>query len=311
MSEEAQLALRQLTLDANPLDGLPDFESAWFRHWVNCSIIPKYFLSRALSPKVNNVIPTNPALGLSLEARRRHVRKALSSRTFSRAAQLRALLAWLADRSMREGSPVPSEREVAETVLGRRDFDPQADSLVRKEMARLRDKLMAYYAHESPDDGLRIALPGGYRVEFQETHAPLPSDAVRVLWLPFRAASPESEPAMALWEELLLQLSRKVDVVPPSRSLEVSARLADLPRSDATHVVEGRFQGGAEPTIVVWISRPGSWKLESSSIFTGEPRGLRDVVTQWVVSVLEGDRNAVGHAVPMAAAPAAVITSAP
>ncbi len=48
------------------------------------------------------------------------------------------------------------------------DFDPQAESLVRVEAGRLRQKLAAYYAGEGRDDPVRITIPkGGYVPRFE------------------------------------------------------------------------------------------------------------------------------------------------
>ncbi|MEZ5863301.1 MAG: hypothetical protein R3D25_04235 [Geminicoccaceae bacterium] len=58
------------------------------------------------------------------------------------------------------------------------DFDPQAESLVRVEAGRLRQKLAAYYAGEGKADPVRITLPkGGYvpRFEAARTGAPAPA----------------------------------------------------------------------------------------------------------------------------------------
>ncbi len=54
---------------------------------------------------------------------------------------------------------------VAIDVLGRpEDFDPATDSIVRVEVARLRDALELHYARSSDESELRITIPkGGYR----------------------------------------------------------------------------------------------------------------------------------------------------
>src|SRR5690242_20239890 len=74
-------------------------------------------------------------LGMVAETiRRACIDQVLSSATFARADQLRRLLAWLGERSLRPDSVVPTEKEIGKVVLLRKDFDPQTDSLVRKEM---------------------------------------------------------------------------------------------------------------------------------------------------------------------------------
>lgn len=76
-------------------------------------------------------------------------------------------------------------------VFGRpADFDPQAESLVRVEAGRLRQKLAAYYAGPGRNDPVRISLPkGGYVPRFEAQ----PSAAL------VQAASPPSRTAMGRW----------------------------------------------------------------------------------------------------------------
>lgn len=69
------------------------------------------------------------------EACRVHLDRIASSVTFARAEQLRRLLQWLGDRSLQGSSVLPTEKEIGEIVLRRKDFDPQTDSLVRKGVA--------------------------------------------------------------------------------------------------------------------------------------------------------------------------------
>lgn len=71
---------------------------------------------------------------------RGHLEKVARSVTFCRAGQLRSLLIWLGERSLGAHKIAPAEKEIAAAVLNRKDFDPQTDSLVRKEMSRLREK---------------------------------------------------------------------------------------------------------------------------------------------------------------------------
>ncbi|MBJ6371104.1 hypothetical protein [Sedimentitalea arenosa] len=60
-------------------------------------------------------------------------------------------------------------------------FDPNTDSIVRTEMARLRDGLRLFYAENDSPDLVRIEIPkGSYRPRFR--CAPSPSERVRSLW---------------------------------------------------------------------------------------------------------------------------------
>lgn len=55
------------------------------------------------------------------------------------------------------------------------DWDPKLDNVVRSEARRLRNKLDAYAANQSPDDTYRITVPkGGYVADFTEIRSVLP-----------------------------------------------------------------------------------------------------------------------------------------
>ena len=83
-----------------------------------------------------------------------------ASRAFAGAARLQRLLRFLTDASL-------ASEPVKETVIGVRVFDrepgydPQADSVVRTEVRRLRLKLADYYASEGAADPIRIEIPRG------------------------------------------------------------------------------------------------------------------------------------------------------
>src|SRR5262249_11818126 len=83
---------------------------------------------------------------------RANLEKRSASATFARAEQLRNLLEWLVYRSLNANAEPPTEKEVGELALNRKDYDPQTESLVRKEMSRLREKLARYYEREGAHD---------------------------------------------------------------------------------------------------------------------------------------------------------------
>jgi len=209
-------------------------------------------------------------LGLSqfVDPRREHLEKVLDSQVFARANQLRSLLRWLGHAALVEGAKIPSERDVAENVLHRHEFDPQTDSLVRKEMGRLRDKLTRYYNNREPGDGWKIVLPGGYRVQFEPNGVlrTAVSTSTRVLWLPFRAEECDAAEADRLWEDMLVRLSETVDVVPPFQALEARGQFSkrtQLAREcDATHIVDGRYCSAPLPGITIWITRCERLRVE-------------------------------------------------
>ena len=211
-----------------------------------------------------------------VDPRRRHLQRTLGSHTFARASQLRSLLSWLGHQALTEGSRVPSEREVAQEVMRRGNFDPQTDSLVRKEMGRLRDKLAKYYAAEDPEDGLRITLPAGYRLRFEDAAAAVRAGSTRILWLPFRAAADQQDAALAVWEDLLLALSRSWDVVPPSRALAVVNSSAEAAELGVEFVLEGRYRQQPSPSLALWLTRADCWGVLATGEFGSGDLGSGD-----------------------------------
>ena len=104
---------------------------------------------------------------------------------------LQRLLNFLVRNALAGNSENLTETAIATGVLNRyRDFSPVEDSIVRKTMARLRDKLMDYYAGEGRSAEVRVVLERGtYRPIFlpkEQMHSALPAvRSPRVLLLPF------------------------------------------------------------------------------------------------------------------------------
>lgn len=104
-----------------------------------------------------------------------HLEKVLSSSTFRSSESLQKLLSYLADHSLGDSPHPVKEYQIATEVLGRGpQFDPRMDSSVRVNVARLRSKLLEYYATEGKEDPLRIAIPKGSYVIVLRDHAPAP-----------------------------------------------------------------------------------------------------------------------------------------
>jgi len=80
----------------------------------------------------------------------------LASRELSRSNQLKKILAFVCEASVAGRQADVTESTIAEVVLNRRDFDPNADTIVRVQMRRLREKLEDYYANEGAEDPVRI-----------------------------------------------------------------------------------------------------------------------------------------------------------
>lgn len=184
-------------------------------------------------------------------AARQHLANVLASSSFARATQLRDLLRWLGERSLADSPVPPIEKEIAETVLHRQNFDPQTDSLVRKEMSRLREKLLRYYQVEGTHESFRIRSGGGYLLRFERIAgaAPLPVPATAascLLVLPFRDALGNATPLVpAILELLIGGLSERCPqaLISPRTALSYSGRTGDVrefaAECGASLVVEG------------------------------------------------------------------------
>ncbi|HXK02191.1 MAG TPA: hypothetical protein VMS37_07295 [Verrucomicrobiae bacterium] len=231
---------------------------------------------------------------------RAHLQKVTSSATFARAEQLRRLLEWLGTRSLTPDAPAPSEKEIGETVLRRRDFDPQTDSLVRKEMSRLREKLRLYYAREGARDRVRIGHAGGYLLGFawaetRET-AEQGADTVCLLILPLRSQPDLSEEGLRMTEELLVRVAEAegAKLVSPTTSLSYAGRVGDI-REFATEcgadfVVEGRldlYQTQLRATL--WFVSGASGRTEKAGRFAGaDPEEVAGRAAEWLRQQIGG-----------------------
>jgi hypothetical protein len=93
----------------------------------------------------------------------------LRSEEFSRAARLRELLQYAVNSVLEGREDRLDSFAIARSVFGRDDaFDPDTDSIVRTEAARLRDRLERYYERSGRDDRVRISLNrGDYLPVFQ------------------------------------------------------------------------------------------------------------------------------------------------
>jgi hypothetical protein len=233
---------------------------------------------------------------------RQHLAKIASSVTFSRAGQLRSLLEWIGDRSLAAHTIAPKEKEIASSVLRRKDFDPQADSLVRKEMSRLREKLARYYRTEGASDPVRICASGGYLFSFEPMTSIQQGDASCWLMLPLRSAPENAAAGERLMEDLFLELDARGGprMVAFTTALGYRGRVGDV-RQFATEcgagcVVEGSLrQQGQAMEAAFWLvdghsgraikskrfsaatlpdlaSMAGSWLLERDSPAQAAPR---------------------------------------
>jgi TolB-like protein len=224
---------------------------------------------------------------------RAHLDKVAGSVTFGRAEQLRRLLMWLAERSLAARPIAPSEREIAVGVLRRNDFDPQTDSLVRKEMSRLREKLARYYLLEGLQDKIRIDMSGGYLLSFERRGDANPGGRSPCwLVLPFRSNPEMMEYSEQFLEELLIGLGKpKVrEVMGPTTALGYRGRMGDVRQfaaeCSADFVVEGSLRRRSESIeVTAWLVDGQSGRARRFKRISGSDVG--DLARQTIVWLLE------------------------
>src|SRR5215472_13762487 len=219
------------------------------------------------------------------------IERVAGSVTFSRAEQLRRLIRWLGSRSIESSLPSPSEREIAAEVLGRKDFDPQTDSLVRKEMSRLRDKLARYYDLEGTADEIRIAAGAGCLFTFERSEN-LPSGTGRpcCLVVPFRCEPGAEEAGNQLLEDLMFGLSEqgRYDLVARTTAMAYQGRAGDVRQfaaeCGADLIVEGSLrapENGIEATTWLVDGRAGR-VLRSKKIRGNTASQVATIAAAWL-----------------------------
>ncbi|HEX3746416.1 MAG TPA: hypothetical protein VHW09_20910 [Bryobacteraceae bacterium] len=101
------------------------------------------------------------------------LKAALTSETFARSAQLRALLQYICERELSGQATALTEYQIAVEVLGRRkDFNLADDSSVRNRVYELRQRLEKLYSSEVPATVVQIHIPRGGYVPYYTRHQP-------------------------------------------------------------------------------------------------------------------------------------------
>jgi TolB-like protein len=199
------------------------------------------------------------------DLKRAFIEKVAASAAFSRADQLRRLFLWLARRSL-DHLPNPTEYEVACSALRRpADFDPQTDSLVRREMSRLRLKIGDYYAQEGKSDAIRIRVSGPYRLAFDvAVPTSAPADEAEkgacLMILPLYASPGTADLAEVFYGELLINLAavENLELIAQTTARGYSRHLGDVrlfaAQTGADFVVEGTARDSAAGMLItLWL----------------------------------------------------------
>ncbi|MBL8228562.1 MAG: hypothetical protein JNL98_08795 [Bryobacterales bacterium] len=106
-----------------------------------------------------------------------HLERILAGRRFALAERNGRFLRYVVEATLDGKSGEIKETVIATEVYGRRaDYDPKADSIVRVEATRLRQKLHSYYQSEGQGDAIRIHIPCGTYVPRFELIPPEASD---------------------------------------------------------------------------------------------------------------------------------------
>lgn len=92
------------------------------------------------------------------------LRRVLAHTLFAQSARQQSLLQFIVEEALAGRAPLLKGYTLGVEVFGRgTDFDPMVDSIVRVEVARLRSKLVEYYAGDGREDAVVFELPkGGY-----------------------------------------------------------------------------------------------------------------------------------------------------
>jgi hypothetical protein len=108
-------------------------------------------------------------LDLDVDGRLALVKRIAASKHFIRSPRLTALLVFLCEQAQRGESARLTEHWIAGQVFARKmRFDPNADTIVRSHMVRLRQKLALYFQEDGAHEAIRISIPrGGYAPLFE------------------------------------------------------------------------------------------------------------------------------------------------
>ena len=120
---------------------------------------------------------------LASDPRWQLVGRILQTGPFHKSVHLPALLAYLAEHSIRGDHEALTERHIGIAVFGKpSDYSPAEDSAVRVHVRQLRLRLHEYYACEGRGERLVIDIPkGSYALDFRSGAAevlPLPEPAI-------------------------------------------------------------------------------------------------------------------------------------
>ena len=182
------------------------------------------------------------------------------------------LLRYLAQKEFETPGIHIKEYQIATEVYGRpADFDPQSDSTIRVQAARLRAKLTDYYASLGAHDAVVVDLPkGSYSLHFRRRTNGVPEHTIQNEVAASEIASPRGSRKWLITAALLflLALISWIATAELWRGRRVQASLVQREESApiAFRVFWQPFVRGAEPPLVIF----------SNGAFVGRPEtGMR------------------------------------
>ena len=88
------------------------------------------------------------------------VKRISISAAFVRSPRLAHLLLYLGEQAILDRKYLLTEQSLASAVFDRKtNFDPAADTIVRSQMVRLRQRLEDYFRDEGHSENLRVSIP--------------------------------------------------------------------------------------------------------------------------------------------------------
>jgi hypothetical protein len=109
-------------------------------------------------------------MAFASETVRQQVERLVQSKTFETSEVHRRLLHYLAEKTLSGEADRLKEYTVGLEAFGKPPtYDPKHDSIVRLQVGRLRQKLLAYYQTEANGDPIVVHLPkGAFKLSFEE-----------------------------------------------------------------------------------------------------------------------------------------------
>src|SRR5579871_2162465 len=141
---------------SNHLSSHEEAPGDWFGEWV--------VIDSACSPML---FPQESERPIPVETRA-HLARVLASPLFQRSPRQSSFLRFVVEKMLAGEREEIKEYEIAVNVYGRRaDHSTRIDPIVRVEAARLRSRLLRYYATDGQHESVRIELPkGAYAPKF-------------------------------------------------------------------------------------------------------------------------------------------------